>query len=641
MKKKYRKVFQAGFGVLCIAFFIVNCMSESSSEVNSVIRNDSSTETIPPDTDLPVTTPVPKRTSCKYVTAVESEIKPIARTDVVPYQRIDYGTTFNFGVVAFSKPGIDCVEFVISGQGYAGGVKTSTEMTLNTRVASAEYTGVWEYWVPISSSEFSSNGEITVTPTVYDNDGNTRKLVSTVLIVEGASADFNRYEAWVNTATSDGEGTVGNPADPYPTVQSAINATQSANGGSSSGNIIYLAEGTYDFRPLNATTNGEWLTITKDASADRDNVVINNNGGPVTINRLNFDSVTLQSDGENDRVIVGGQDVFTWTNHCRRLGAGRYVLNSNPVIVNQQSDLSDDLDGYYSTDDYTYDVFKGYSTTDIIRGAVVEKSHDDVFENFVFVVNAKVDDINNGAEYGKTPVAGATAAHSDVLQVYQNIAATIPVENRLAFNVYATNVHMEGIMRSSLYQPAGNNAFVNVFIELRELPTDGNGSNGLGNDAAFTAGLIGTSDDESHLLLWHSSFAFGLGGQYYDLKNSSFYGNLFWGLASNLAIKTYSGTTEWAYNHFENVYGVTGECDPIPISFTAVSWECPRLFMRALGNDYTVGDGVIDISTPGAADFGYPIRGSVLIDRLPEKKVPCDVFGNPRDSSPDVGAIEY
>ena len=76
-------------------------------------------------------------------------LSPVARVDVVPYQRIEYGTTFNFGAVAFSKEGIDKVDFVISGQGYSGGTKTATEMTYNSR------TGVWEYWVTIASSEFT------------------------------------------------------------------------------------------------------------------------------------------------------------------------------------------------------------------------------------------------------------------------------------------------------------------------------------------------------------------------------------------------------------------------------------------------------------------------------------------------------
>ena len=47
-------------------------------------------------------------------------LTPIAHTDVVPYQRIQYGSSFDFGVVAFSKPGINRVDFAITGQGYTG-----------------------------------------------------------------------------------------------------------------------------------------------------------------------------------------------------------------------------------------------------------------------------------------------------------------------------------------------------------------------------------------------------------------------------------------------------------------------------------------------------------------------------------------
>ncbi|MBS3088949.1 hypothetical protein J4402_04205 [Candidatus Pacearchaeota archaeon] len=95
-------------------------------------------------------------------------LTPIARWDVVPYQRINAGETLNLGVVAFSKEGIDRVEFIISGQGYSGGMKTATEMSLNPQ------TGVWEYWVPLSASEFSSDGVINVEAVVYGRDGGVR-----------------------------------------------------------------------------------------------------------------------------------------------------------------------------------------------------------------------------------------------------------------------------------------------------------------------------------------------------------------------------------------------------------------------------------------------------------------------------------
>ncbi len=95
-------------------------------------------------------------------------VTPIARYDVVPYQRISEGETFNAGVVAFSKGGIDRVEFSISGQGYTGGSKVADEMTYNPR------TGVVEYWVPLSASEFTSDGPIEIEATVYGNDGDTR-----------------------------------------------------------------------------------------------------------------------------------------------------------------------------------------------------------------------------------------------------------------------------------------------------------------------------------------------------------------------------------------------------------------------------------------------------------------------------------
>lgn len=96
-------------------------------------------------------------------------VTPIARYDVVPFQRINAGETLNVGVVAFSKAGIDRVEFTVTGQGYSGTNPLVTkEMTLNPR------TGIYEYWVPVSADEFSSDGQVQIEAVVYGKDKGMR-----------------------------------------------------------------------------------------------------------------------------------------------------------------------------------------------------------------------------------------------------------------------------------------------------------------------------------------------------------------------------------------------------------------------------------------------------------------------------------
>lgn len=545
-------------------------------------------------------------------------LTPIAHTDVVPYQRIDHGTSFNFGVVAFSKPGINRVQFAISGQGYTGGVKTSSSMALNTRVKSAEYDGVWEYFVTISASEFTGNGPITVRPTVYDNGGNTRVLDAVTLIVEGASANFNQREAWVSSA-SDGTGTVGNRNDPFPTIQAAVSAAQSANGGTSSGNTIYLNEGTYSISGLSASTSGEWLTITKASGADRNRVIINQ--GRPNVNGLKLDQVTLQSRGSAQEVL-SSNSLRQWTNSCRLIGSGREISRSNPVSINLQSTSA--TGKYYSTDDYTYDVNYAYHSITLIRGAIVEKVQDDVFENFLFVVNSKVNDVTNGP----------SNAHSDVLQVYHVNSGDIPVSNRLAYNVHATDIHYQGIMRASNIGAPHDNAYINVFIEMRNPGEPGS----AGGIPQLQAALSNTADD--HLLVWHCTFPYAQTTWGNRATNSSFIGNLFW---QDLSNSSQLASTDWLHNHYMYIYGGNESCTPTSKDL-AQGAPCPHWHSSVKdsgSSTASTGSGVVDISNPGAANFGYPIAGSTVVNALPRTYVPVDALGNRRDSRPDIGALEY
>jgi hypothetical protein len=544
-----------------------------------------------------------------------NQVTPIAHTDVVPYQHVTYGSSFNFGVVAFSKPGIKNVSFVIaSGTATYNGSSPliSSSMVLNTRVASAEYPGVWEYYITISASDFSGNGTFTVTPTVTDNDGNTRVLDAVTMIVEGDNAYTHNY-AYVNSSTGiDATGQANSSTLKFQTIQAAVTAAQIANGDDSSGNIIYLDEGTYSTSTLSGNTSGEWLTITKSSGSNRDNVIINE--GRPRISNVKFDSITLESQGEGQEIIADSKK-FYWTNSCRLIGSGRSIHRSNPVLLSS-----------YSTDDYTFDVDQAYYTTTLIRGAIVEKIEKDAFQNYKVVINAKVTNQTNGGTY----------FHSDVLQTYQNDATMIPVSNRLAYNIYATDIHYQGIMRSSLYQTPHDNAYINVFIEMRDPGELGAASSTYRQLSAAT----GPDYNENHLLVWHCSFPYASSTWDITAENSSFIGNLFW---QDRSSGTPSTTTDWLYNHFMHVYGVTPPCSNTSKGID-LGYSCPWVSasIKDTGSSTaSYGDGVVDISSPGAADFGYPVDGSVLIDRLPSTYVPVDALGNVRDSSPDIGALEY
>jgi len=122
---------------------------------------------------------------------------PIARFDAVPFQRIDAGETFNVGIIAFSKSGIDRVEFTVKGQGYVGvNPLVSNEMTNNPT------TGVYEYWVPVRANDFISDGSIEIEAVVFGKDGGTRNknwlinnsIGTTYTVNNWHIVDGNHYE---------------------------------------------------------------------------------------------------------------------------------------------------------------------------------------------------------------------------------------------------------------------------------------------------------------------------------------------------------------------------------------------------------------------------------------------------------------
>ena len=542
-------------------------------------------------------------------------LTPIAQTDVVPRQRIESGETFNFGVIAFSKAGIDYVSFAISGQGYSGGTKTVSSMALNTRVASAspgaEYSGVYEYYVTISASEFTSNGAITVTPTVYGDDAGSKALSAVTLYVEGGS-DESRTEAWVDDAASDGAGTLNDENDPYDTIADAISAIQAENGDCDYA-IIYLAEDIYNTGITGTTTTtNEWLTITRESGASIENVILDEEGTSFDTDYLKFEGVTLRSTSGSDYVIPDNNSAYTyWIDHCSLVGAGRATASSE--VYHPDNII-------YTTGNYIYDSrYGGYGSL-IARGNKISTISNDAFVNQSLVVNNHVDDVDPDGTEGCN---GDEVCHADTYQAHSQ-----QIDNRIIYNLYGTDLNYQGLFMR-MTAASGNMAVVNMFVELRSLHPDGGGFNGL----------YGEWD---HLLLWHNTFAatgepsyWGWGtllfdeesalGSSGDWDNTSVIGNMFhrltWSIAAKSESTVFGGSNtqgnDARYNHYE-------------------------VADDYIGTDYTTGDDAVDISTPGAADFGYPVTGSDLIDGLPSNLtgVPCDALGNARDANPDIGALE-
>lgn len=564
----------------------------------------------------------------KTITAIFQQVhanalRPIARYDVVPHQRFSIGEIFNFGVVAFSKEGINRIEFTISGQGYSGrNPKVSTGMSYNPR------TQVWEYWIPINAADFSSNGVFHVNAVVYGNDGGTHELGDLPLVVNATGA-LARPEAWVDgTAGNNLTAEVGNSTLPFATVGAAVEAIQSVNGGSSDGAVIYLFEGSYVLGDGTAVTSDEWFTLTRAAGAVKDNTILVDGGSVQATQLLKISGLTLESTGRHDFIFSGARNPDTlWIHNCRLNGAGQWVAGSNPV---HRSDFTD----YWTSSTITnadFGVYKGL----LARGMTIENIGNDAFQNTQFVVNARVDGID----------PGDTCWHADAYQTHTSGVA--PPNNRIVYNLFCTNLHFQGLFQRVTSGQATNNAFVNVFMEMR--PPGRQVSEG-GHAILSSGAFYGHWD---HLLVWHCSFptaGFSIveEGSGHGFTNSSFVGNIFWefrdfetsfGTEPAYALPGNSDNNMFLYNHFMNAYGVTSSCTD-----GSGSPECPHwnaaVADSAAEDSFSTGNDVVDLSDPASGSFGYPLEAAVIIDRLPVVKVPVDINNYLRDAIPDIGAFE-
>ena len=556
-----------------------------------------------------------------FVASLLSALTPVARWDVVPYQRIDKNGIFNIGVVTFSKEGINNVTFSISGQGYHGqNYKSTSSMSYNDR------TGVYEYYVPIEADDFSSDGIFTVSATVSGNDGGERVLDAITLNVN-RTGDLIQPKVWVSSSGSDSTGVVGDSLYPFSTISGAIQAIQVVNGGKADGGIVYLEEGTYTLGNCSVVTENEWLTITKAAGANIESTIINGGGSVKETKLIRFYNVTLKSKASYDKWLTGWPDpapLELWVDNCKVIGSGRHLPLTNPISRTGP---------WYCTDSYFYNVDFGMSTGTLARNVEMETTGNDPFVNVECIINAKVTDVDPGATYW----------HADGFQNHTN-----PADNKIIYGYIGTDLHYQGMFIRGNGTHT-NNAFVNVFLEMREPGRPGAST----SDAIIlsSGSLYGKYD---HLIMWNCSFP--TEGFYlhtepdigFEIRNSSFIGNLFYELRdypTGIGGSTYedpdyseygnTNNNDFLYNHYiwsAVDSGIGGASEPHWYSKSPDS---------SVSVSQSLGDPALNLSDFNSDDFGLPKSSSPLINRIPFKTVPVDARGFIRDSNPDVGALEY
>ncbi len=510
-------------------------------------------------------------------------VTPIARWDVVPYQRINAGETFKCGVVAFSKGRIQRVTFRVN----SGSPVSASAMTYNDR------TDVYEYWFPIRANDFATAGTITVQATVYGWDGGTRVLDPLTLVVNPGSA-LPAPQAWVATNGNDSTGQVDNSNRPYASIGKAMEGIrlwmQSHGQGSSvNGGIVRLQPGRYDMSNGGVWTdlpNSEWVTVTTAAGGTRANTFIDGYASMPKVHWLKVEGVTVEMAAANQYIFRSLDGL--WLDDCSIVGAGWHTRSSNPV---QQSSIGEK----WYTDTYIYNTDFGIAGGTMARGVDIEHIGEDAFQHCPMIVNCTATDVD----------PGTTGWHSDAWQWF----STSGPKNTIAYNYRFEDGHCQGLMcRTGVAgAPSGEDvAFVNCYIEVGLPNSRPNGPVSLWMrsvdhfilwNCSFVGHPLNIYDDDPNIATHITNF--DVRGCYFDdLRHSTPLGNVDFSSFDN--------------NHYRVSSGYQ-EVTP--------------------GTNVTIGNPALDA-------YGRPLSWSVLVNRL-ASPVPCDADNVTRDAQADVGAYEH
>jgi len=539
-------------------------------------------------------------------------LTPIARYDVVPYQRISAGETFNLGVVAFSKEGIEGVEFAVSGQGYSGtNPLVSSEMSHNPR------TDVYEYWVELSADEFSSDGVVEIEATVYGNDGGVRDVntaeddgLDTLILLVNPGGTLPEPTAWVDIDGDDNTGQVNNQDQPFATIGNAVYAIrqwmqENGYGDQIGGGIVELNPGTH---AMNQGSNN-WNTVYADEwfSIDGNGATITSGNSPqVRMFRVR-DANLIRTFGRIINYNSNNIDQSTvWIENCNVRGDDKFDEFNNPVRGVK----------YYTESNFS-NMGKAVSGALLGRNLYIHDIGDDAFCRTPLVLNSHAENIDPRDGI----CVGGGCNHADCWQWW---GTPVP-HNMIIYGLDCINNTYQGIFaRTQGLEPYGVQNPPAEGVAIINLQTKLTDPKSFADNAWYIPA--------NHMLFWHNSFdeefnfwndrdssgKFPLNIVDFDVR-----GNSFFDVELNAPLGDDNGGDPqapgveldfWVSNHFLHEAG----------------WE---YFSETPGTDVTTGDPMVD-------SHGKPLAGSPLIDRVSPLVVPVDADNNLRNIG-DVGAFEY
>lgn len=334
--------------------------------------------------------------------------RPVARWDVVPYQRFD--GVFKAGVVAFHEDGVKVTFY------YAGRTFVAENPAYNDRV------NVWEYFVPIDAATLP-DGEITVTATATTRGANP------------VSFDLPPLTLYANHG-----GTVGSTDS---ITVCPTNSLKDAIASVGDGGTVYLKAGTYSLNGFGGKTGRKYWTTLRPAEGVKRGEVKFSSGRP-GMDKFRLKDVLLFTDSDGYSAIVMGENGGTvcWLDDCKfTCVGGRYRGNSN-LFGNKM--------GGFVTGGVTEGMNNGPDGS-LIRDHYVHSIAADTWTGSDrLVVNCHVDDVD----------PGTSGAHPDFFQSHAE-------EPNWCHDVILYNVSGWGCKSQGLFGwRLKDAAFVNIVFHL-------------------------------------------------------------------------------------------------------------------------------------------------------------------------------
>lgn len=355
----------------------------------------------------------------------------------------------NIGIVAYHATGISRVDFSING----GSIISVTSETINPE------TGEYEYVLELDPASLSSDGEYTLSATVYPREGNSTELPDLKI-----RKDMAAHE--VLTVGSGGS---------YATLDEAC---KSAEGGDI---IRIVADGTYSLPDQTGYNFTKYVSIMPDTG-----VTAQISGGSLRSSYIKFKDLYFDLSTSADDSVISSQYTHFWFDNCNFTGFGRdepannasaiRLYNDSRYAVIENSEFSEmslaatlSAGNYIIRNNYVHHVTAdgfGYNGSNIlITGNLIHDNHlppgGDQHCDFISS-NEGADQVilrNNTAYNGDHQGIKLGGYNDGRYQLYSNIAV---INNQFALGANGSvNVRFEGAAKGK--------HFTNVMIEYNTI----------------------------------------------------------------------------------------------------------------------------------------------------------------------------